>query len=118
MRTEEKNKPEIPPSFLETKERDRNTAMFAFHNELTLLSYLPDNKKKKIVIALSTTHDLPDKTNDVKIPDIINFYNKNKGGVDVFDRMCKNYTVSRITRRWPICFSYGLLNMGGIPKCL
>ncbi|XP_045505907.1 piggyBac transposable element-derived protein 4-like [Colias croceus] len=34
-----KNKREIPPLFLELRNRDKNTAQFAFSKELTLLSY-------------------------------------------------------------------------------
>lgn len=67
-----------------------------------------------MVNLLSTTHDRPDDDNSVKLPEMVNFCNKNKGGVDVFNRMCKNYTVTRKSRKWPLSLCYGLLNMVGI----
>lgn len=109
-----KNKREIPPLFLQTKNRDLNSSMFAFRNEMTLLSWCPPKKKKKIVILLSTTHDLPDKDRDVRLPEIVEFYNQTKGGVDVFDRLCKNFSTSRKTRRWTLAVFFGLLNIVGI----
>jgi hypothetical protein len=112
--TVKKNKPEIPSSFLTRKGRLKNSAKYAYHNELTLLSYCPNKKVKKLVILLSTTHDLPDKDKTVRIPEIVDYYNKNKGGVDVLDRMCKNYSTSRNTKRWTVCCNYGFLNVVGV----
>lgn len=43
-------------------------------------------------------------------PDIVNFYNKTKGGVDTFDQLCHTYTTSRKTRRWPLRVFYGILD--------
>lgn len=92
--------------------------MFAFSDALTLLSYNPPKKKKKLVVLLSTTHDLPDKNNEVKLPEIVEYYNSTKSGVDVFDRMCKNYSTSRKTRRWNLAFFFGLLNIIGVNSFL
>ncbi|CAG4970611.1 unnamed protein product [Parnassius apollo] len=89
--TTRKNKGEIPESFLELTNREKNTVMFAYHGPLTLLSYCPlKSTKKKVIIMLSTLHDSPDNKNEVELPEIIHFYNKTKGGVDVFDAMAKN----------------------------
>lgn len=46
--------------------------------------------------------------------DIILDYNANKGGIDTVDKMCKNYSVSRRTRRWPLVILFELLNIAGI----
>lgn len=112
--TMKSNKPEIPPLFKDTRGRQRNSAMFAFSGEETLLSYCPPKKKKKIVTMLSTMHDQKDEDKTVRIPEIIEFYNSTKGGVDCFDKLCHTYSVSRKTRRWPLCIFYGLLNAVGI----
>lgn len=115
--TLKKNKTEIPSHFLETKDRHMNTSMFAFHNELTLLSYVPpklSKGKKKNVLMLSTTHFQPDQDKSVDLPEIISFYNQTKGGVDTFDQLCHTYSVSRKTRRWSLCVFYGILNIVGI----
>lgn len=59
-------------------------------------------------------HDQKDEDRTVRIPEIIQFYNATKGGVDCFDKLCHTYSVSRKTRRWPLCVFYGLLNAVGI----
>ncbi|XP_045454224.1 piggyBac transposable element-derived protein 4-like [Melitaea cinxia] len=113
--TTRKNKSEIPQSFLELTGREQNTALFAYDGALTLLSYCPPKKShKKVVIMLSTLHDTPDKSNEVQLSEIIHFYNKTKGGVDVFDAMAKKYSFQRKTKRWPMTLFYGLLNAVGI----
>lgn len=109
-----KNKREIPPSFLTTKERQMNSAMFCFSGPLTLLSYCPPKSKKKIVLMLSTMHEKGDEPNSVHKPDIIEFYNSTKGGVDTLDQLCHTYSCSRKTRRWPLCLFYNLLNIIGV----
>ena len=54
---------------------------FCFSSELTLLSY--QQKSNKNVLVLSTMHSGKN-FNETK-PEIINFYNSTKGGVDTFD---------------------------------
>ena len=39
------------------------------------------------------------------------FYNSSKDGVDNFDGMCAETSVSRMTTRWPLCIFYGLINI-------
>jgi hypothetical protein len=113
--TLKKNKAEIPPSFVELRGREKNTAMFAFSGVKTLLSYCPPKStKKKIVMMLSTMHTQADKTATSRIPEIVEFYNSTKCGVDTFDQLCHRYSVSRRTRRWPMCIFYGILNAVGI----
>ena len=85
--------------------------MFGFQDEVTLLSWCPNKKKKKkTVLLLSTTHDLPDIDKSVRRSEIVEFYNKNKGGVDVFDRLRKNYSTAPNTKRWMLTVFFGLLN--------
>ncbi|KAJ8876655.1 hypothetical protein PR048_021102 [Dryococelus australis] len=112
--TMKSNKSEISPLFKGIRGRKRNSAMFAFSGEETLLSYCPPKKKKKIVAMLSTMHDRKDEDKTVRIPEIIEFYNATKGDVDCFDKLCHTYSVSRKTRRWPLCIFYGLQNAVGI----
>lgn len=89
--------------------------MFAYSHQLTLLSYCPAKKNKKIVLMLSTMHEKGDEANENKnLPDIIQFYNETKGGVDTMDQLCHTYSCSRKTRRWPLCLFYNLLNIIGI----
>lgn len=112
--TVRRNKKEIPPEALQTKGRPANTAMFLFdyNTNQQLISFSP--KKGKIVLVASTMHYTPRVSEQTRKPEAIEFYNETKGGVDSFDQMCKNYSCSRRTRRWPMAVFYGLLNAAGI----
>lgn len=110
-----KNKREIPPIFVQTKERRPCSSMFAFLKKGVLVSYVP--KKNKNVLLFSTLHagDVIDNSTLEKYkPEIVTFYNKNKGAVDVVDELVSQYTVSRNSCRWPLTIFYCLLNIAGI----
>lgn len=106
------NKREIPPSFLPNKQKDVLSSQFAFHEKKTLVSFTP--KKNKSVILLSTMHYTKEINEESHKPEIIEFYNSTKGGVDTFDQMVHCYTVARKTRRWPMRFFYGMLDQAGV----
>lgn len=113
--TIKKNKAEIPESFIQVRGRQVNSGMFAYSEYFTLLSYCPPkSKQKKVVLLLSTMHPEGDKPNSVVLPEIIDFYNRTKGGVDTFDQLAHRYTVARKTRRWPLRIFYNLLDIVGI----
>ncbi|XP_029687838.1 piggyBac transposable element-derived protein 4-like [Takifugu rubripes] len=81
-----KNKPELPPALLASKEREVLSSKFAFTPTTTLVSYLP--KKNKNVVLLSTLHtggDISDRKD--RKPVIILDYSCNKGGVDNLDKV-------------------------------
>lgn len=86
--------------------------MFCFDRELTLVSYLP--KPSKMVLLLSTCHEGTSITYPSKKPEIIEYYNNTKGGVDTFDQMCSSMSAARKTNRWPMCMFYGLINIACI----
>lgn len=96
------NKREIPPSVLPNRKKNILSSQFLFDKEKTLVSFIP--KKGKSVILLSTMHSGSEVNQVTKKPDIIDFYNSTKGGVDTFDKMVHNYSTSRGTRRWPLRF--------------
>lgn len=106
-----KNKKEIPPAFLPNRTKEVKSSEFAFDNEKTLVSFTP--RKGKSVILLSTMHYTKSITEKGK-PEIIDFYNHTKGGVDTFDQMVHTYTTARKTRRWPLRYFYGMLDQAGI----
>lgn len=73
--------------------------------------------KKKVVLLLSTLHNdnkLDETTGAAEKPEIITFYNGTKGGVDVVDQMKEEYSVGRMTRRWPMRLFFSILNIAGI----
>lgn len=107
-----RNKKEIPPSFLPNRKKPVLSSDFAFCEKKTLVSFTP--KKAKSVILLSTFHSSKSVDSNTKKPEIIHFYNSTKGGVDTFDQMVHNFSVSRKTRRWPLRLFYGMLDQAAI----
>lgn len=109
------NKPEIPSNFKTYRDREINSSLFGFQKDCTLVSYVP--KRNKTVLLLSTMHHdaaIDASTGDAKKPEIITFYNKTKCGVDIVDRMCRQYDVSRNSRRWPLTLFFNFLNIACI----
>ena len=49
-----------------------------------------------------------------KKPEAVEFYNKNKCGVDVADQMAGQYLVKADSRRWPVAVFYNILNLASI----
>lgn len=94
-----KNKPHIPSEFFPHNKKDINSSLFGFNNYKTLVSYVP--KKNKAVILLSTHHHEEKTITELNNkPEIINFYNKTKGGVDTLDKLTEQFTCRRKTNRW------------------
>lgn len=95
------NKPDIPQCFKPSKDRPVYSSVHGFSDGMTLVSYVP--KKNKAVVLLSTMHQTAETRNDEKRkPEIILYYNKTKGGVDMMDMCVRTYTTKRQTRRWPM----------------
>lgn len=110
--TVRKNKPQLPPELVNTTNRKIKSNLFAFSKDCTVVSHIP--KKGKNVILVSSMHfdNLVD-PNSQK-PEIIEYYNQTKSGVDTVDQMVGGYNVARNSRRWPMVIFYALLNIGGI----
>ena len=110
-----KNKKEIPPCFVQTKERKVYSSLFGFSEACTLVSYIP--KKTKNVLLASSMHmddSIDCETGEERKPEIITFYNDTKFGVDALDKMCGTYNCARNTRRWPMVIFYSMLNISAI----
>ncbi|XP_046670964.1 piggyBac transposable element-derived protein 4-like [Homalodisca vitripennis] len=109
------NRREVPQNFLADKDREVHTSLFGYHEKATLVSYVP--RKNKAVIALSTMHkvgEIDPSTGDKQKPVIITTYIETKFGVDILDKMCKQYDTARNSRRWPLTIFFHLLNVGGV----
>jgi hypothetical protein len=107
-----KNKRQLPHELVEGKSRPVNSNIFGYQEHCTLISHVP--KKGKNVLLTSTMHfdDTIDPENGK--PEIISFYNKTKGGVDVVDKLCASYNCARATRRWPMVIFYSIMNVAAI----
>ncbi|XP_055928585.1 piggyBac transposable element-derived protein 4-like [Argiope bruennichi] len=110
--TVKKNKKEIHAEFLPRKHRIVGTSIFGFQKNKTLVPYVP--KKNKAVVLVSSLHDKAEIDGDSGKPEVILDYNMTKGGVDTCDKMCSAYSVSQITRRWPLVLFYIMMNIAGI----
>lgn len=108
------NKREIPPELKASKDRPVSSTLFGFHENLTIVSYVP--KKNKVVTLLSTMHHdaVINEDSAKKKPEIIEFYNKTKGGVDHMDQMVGNYTCKRQTRRWRFAVFSNMLDIAAL----
>ncbi|KAL7399436.1 hypothetical protein ABVT39_024263 [Epinephelus coioides] len=105
-----KNKPELPPALLATRERAVLSCRFAFTRTTLDVSYLP--KRSKNVVLLSTLHAAPEVSDrpDGK-PSVILCYNANKGGVDNLDKVIGTYSCRRMTARWPMAVFHNMLDV-------
>ena len=110
--TLKKNKREIPAEFLPNKQKPISSSMFGFQKHATLVSFTL--KKNKSVVLLSTMHCDAAVDAETKKPQIIQFCNSTKGGVNTVDQLCGNYSVSRRTRQWPLCVFFHLVNIAGM----
>lgn len=104
------NKREIPESIKANKSREVFSSIFLFNGKKMLVSYVP--RKNKAVLLLATSSNCTSISNDQqKKPDIITFYNQNKGGVDTVDRILASTSVKRYTNRWPTVVFYNIIDI-------
>jgi len=91
------NKREIPPVAKSIANRNKGDTK-NFYTEGAMITSFWD-KKKKPVILLSSMHnsvrDGPTKN------EVVEFYNRTKGGVDNFDKVIRGYRSQRKCFRWP-----------------
>lgn len=112
--TVRKDKRELPSEMV-SKEREENTSIFGFQDDMTIVSYSP--AKNRSVVLISSMHDdatVDPATGDQQKPEIITFYNQTKSGVDVIDEKCGTYSTSRRCLRWPLCLFYRILDIACI----
>lgn len=103
----------LPINMQASKSRNVLSINFAFQKDVTLCLYVP--KKNKSVVMLSSMHFTGkiDESDNYK-PEIINYYNKTKGGVDNMDKMLGEYSVQRKTMRWTLAFFYNIINVAAL----
>lgn len=106
---------DVPREFVESKKRELYSSMFGFNTKdgTALVSYKA--KKNKIVILMSTMHQTQlVSQNEKKKPEIVEFYNRTKGGVDVADQMVEQYSTKFATRRWPVVVFSNIIDMAAL----
>ena len=88
---------------LYSKKKKRILVVIHLKRRIMFQSNLNQNLKNKIVLVVSN------KVSDTNIgptnkPEVILYYNKHKGGTDVFDKLCHAYSTTHSTKRWPMRF--------------
>ncbi|XP_017483958.1 PREDICTED: piggyBac transposable element-derived protein 4-like [Rhagoletis zephyria] len=108
-----KNRKEIPPLLVDMKKKPvhHTEVLYDHHARACMLSYVP--KKRKFVSLYSTYHSAVhiEDTDPEKKPDVIKFYNRTKGGVDVLDKLVGTYRCKRKVNRWPIALFCNMLDV-------
>lgn len=101
------------------KKRPVFSSQFYFDNKISLVQYIP--RKGKCVTVMSTMHHdksiaqgrkTPYASKD--LPEMIEYYNQTKCGVDTADQLIRNYTCKRKTNRWPVAFFENMLDMSAL----
>lgn len=110
------NRVELPREFVSAKGRELYSSIVGFNEtgDSSLVSY--KCKKDKVVVVLSTMHlsNMTFGPEPKKLPEVINFYNKTKGGVDCADQMIETFSTKFSTRRWPLVLFCNLLDMAAL----
>ena len=104
------NRRHLPVSLLPKQARGREvgSSLFAFKDNLTMVCWHP--KRSKFVLLLSSLHHNSNIIESGK-SEIVEFYNKTKGGVDASDQKVRHCTTYRKTHRWPLAVFYNILDI-------
>ncbi|KAL1390375.1 hypothetical protein pipiens_012394 [Culex pipiens pipiens] len=104
-------KPDIPRNMLPSKTREVHSTTFGYNDQMMMASYVP--KKNKAVVFLTTNPELKgvDATSTKKKAYINLHYNAGKAAVDNLDKVTREFTVSRRTKRWPVKVFYDVLDV-------
>lgn len=109
-----KNRKEIPKEFIPSKTRPEHSSEILYTKDAILVSYVP--KKNRSVLLLSTQHyelNVSGEQTAYK-PQVILDYNDQKGAVDTLDKMVKEYSCHRNTKRWPLVLFFNFIDIAGI----
>ncbi|XP_029553209.1 uncharacterized protein LOC115152471 [Salmo trutta] len=105
-----KNKPELPPALLASRDRGVLSSKFAFTPTTTLVSYLPKKSKNVLLLSRLPTEVEISHRQDSK-PAIILDYTCNKGGVDNLDKVIGTYSFRRMTARCPLVIFHNIIDV-------
>lgn len=102
---------ELPKEFLPCKKREVNSKIVAHNGVKTLTSFVC--RQNRAVVFLSTNPELADETPsaDHGKPLVNTHYNVKKCGVDQLDKVTKEYSCSKPTKRWPMALFYSIFEM-------
>ena len=113
--TVRKNRRELSSEIVQNSTSQHDSKFF-WQDEAKACCVSYQCKKRKNVILLSTMHSSPSVSNqnEKRKPVIVEFYDSNKTGVDIHDRMNRQYSTLSASRRWPLAIWSNILNIGAI----
>jgi len=100
--TVRKGRAGFPQELFSAAHREEKSSLFMFTPDTLAVSYIP--KRGKTVTLMSTMHlDKAVADEEAKYkPEVVLYYNKTKSGVDVLDKLVREYSCKRATKRWPM----------------
>ena len=108
--TVRKNKKILPLEFQTHCSRPMGSSVFGFQENISIVSYTP--KARKLVTLISSMHYEPILAESEPFkPEIIQFYNQTKGGVDNLDKLFRTYSSIQKCNRWPVTLFFNLIDI-------
>ncbi|XP_053667577.1 uncharacterized protein LOC128717926 [Anopheles marshallii] len=115
-----KSYPDIPKAFVSSKGRPEHTTLAAYHDAVTLLSYV--TKRKDLLILMSSFTDIDPEVSEEsdeiqkqnQLFQLVELYNRTRSTGQSIKQMCTMYDVVRSTRRWPMVVFFNLMNLSAI----
>ncbi len=101
----------VPPIMKPSKLRALHTSEFGFCGKVFMVSYVPKLKQAAILLSTMHTSNALNETSAINKPEVIQYYNRTKGGVSNVKIMAENYTCKRQTKRWPMLLWYNMLDI-------
>ncbi|XP_049286255.1 uncharacterized protein LOC125765306 [Anopheles funestus] len=115
-----KSYPDIPKAFASNKGRPEHSTLAAYHDTVTLVSYVTRRKELTLLMSSFTEAD-PEESEESDENQkqnqhfqLVELYNRNKATVHSIQQMCTMYDVVRSTRRWPMVVFFNLMNLSAI----
>ena len=106
-----RQKPFLPEkAFIQRQGLPENESLAVYQHSNKVNVVYKMASKQKLLAILTTVHNSFSYIEQMKTEAHM-FYNSAKGGVDNFDGMCAETSVSRMTTRWTLCIFYGLINI-------
>lgn len=101
---------EIPTELLQWKGRNSGSSLYSFMENVTLLSYITE--QKKTIVLASSMYRTEEIDQGTRKPKIITFYNNTRGAVDIIGKNCATYsTYNRRAARLATAVFYTGLNI-------
>ena len=104
------NRRHLPLSLLPKQARgcEVGSSLFAFKDNLNMVFLHP--KQSTFVLLLSSLHHNSNIVESGK-PEIVEFYNKIKGGVDALDQNIRHYATYQKMHHWSLAVFYNILDI-------